>query len=177
MENLIRIQGKVIKIEPAKTGYYIIFRELKTGKRQGAFSQWKLEEGTYSLVLRQDNRYFFIIRWQTLITQEIREKVPQQAIHQSHEIRENQAEGQLIQELQARIKQLEAENQRLNNAYCNQTLMLKEAQKNAYQGTVQAKIKAIQSKSGRKSKQDLDYLRLLDEFGKECQENWAWLNG
>jgi hypothetical protein len=39
MENLIRIQGRVIKQEPTKTGYYIIFRELKTGKRQGAFSK------------------------------------------------------------------------------------------------------------------------------------------
>jgi hypothetical protein len=49
--------------------------------------------------------------------------------------------------------------------------MLKEAQQNAYQQTVQAEIKTIQGKPGKKSKQDLDYLRLLSEFGKECQEN------
>jgi hypothetical protein len=51
--------------------------------------------------------------------------------------------------------------------------MLKEAQKNAYESTVQAKIKAIQSKPGKKSKHDLDYLRLLNDFSQECQDNWA----
>jgi hypothetical protein len=63
MNNLIRIQGKVVKVEPAKTtGYYVTICELETGKRQGVFSKLKLKEGTYSLVLRQDNRFFFIIR-------------------------------------------------------------------------------------------------------------------
>ena len=51
--------------------------------------------------------------------------------------------------------------------------MLKEAQQNAHQRTVQTKIKAIQSKPGRKSKQDLDYLKLLSELSQECEQNWA----
>lgn len=176
MENLIRIQGRVIKQEPTKTGYYIIFRELKTGKRQGAFSKWKFKEGIYSLDLRQDNRYFFIVRWQALIIQETKEITLKQDIHQPCENKESQAERQLIQQLQAKIKQLQAENQQLKNAYYNQKWMLKEAQKNAYESTVQAKIKAIQSKPGKKSKHDLDYLRLLNDFSQECQDNWAWLN-
>jgi hypothetical protein len=39
MKSLRQIQGKVIRIEPAKTGYYIVIREQFSGKRQGAFSQ------------------------------------------------------------------------------------------------------------------------------------------
>jgi hypothetical protein len=49
--------------------------------------------------------------------------------------------------------------------------MLKEAQQNAYQQTVQTKIKVLQNKPGRKSKQDLDYLDLLKKLDQECQEN------
>jgi hypothetical protein len=54
--------------------------------------------------------------------------------------------------------------------------MLKNAQQNAQQHTVQARIQAIKDKPDKKSKQDLDYLQLLTEFNRECKENWAWLN-
>jgi hypothetical protein len=49
--------------------------------------------------------------------------------------------------------------------------MLKKAQELSQQRTVETKIKAIESKPGKKSKQDLDYLQLLTEFNSECKEN------
>lgn len=51
--------------------------------------------------------------------------------------------------------------------------MLKQAQQTSQQRTVGNKIKAIENKPGKKSKQDLDYLQLLTEFNRECKENWA----
>lgn len=175
MASLSQIQGKVIKVEPAKTGYYVVIRNQATGQRQGAFSQWKLQERSYWFTLRQDSRYFFIVSCQT--DQTIKEEAcSQEAIHQLYEIQEKQAERQLIQKLQAKISQLSIEVQQWKNAYYNQKSMLKEAQQGAHQRTVQAKIEAIQSKPGLKSKQDLDYLSLLRELSQECEQNWAWLN-
>lgn len=49
--------------------------------------------------------------------------------------------------------------------------MLKQAQQTAQQRTVESRIKAIENKLGKKSKQDLDYLELLTEFNRECKEN------
>ncbi|CAH1759446.1 20010_t:CDS:2 [Entrophospora sp. SA101] len=66
MNNLVRIQGTVIEVKPAKTA---------------------------------------------LITQEINEEANRQTIHQPYEAQEKQAERQLIQKLQVKIKQLEAEAQ------------------------------------------------------------------
>jgi len=177
MANVLRIQGKVIHAELAKTtGYYVVIRDKSTGKRRGMFSQWKPQEKTYSLTLRQDRKYFFVIGWQELEAEISSEQAEPKAIHQPYETREKQAESQLIQTLQAKIKQLTTEAQQWKNAYYNQKSMLKEAQQNAHQRTVQTKIKAIQSKPGRKSKQDLDYLKLLGELSQECEQNWAWLN-
>jgi len=68
MKNLIRIQGKVVKVESAKTGYYIVIREQETNKQWGTFSQWKPREMTYAFTLRQDGRYFFVVNWQELAT-------------------------------------------------------------------------------------------------------------
>jgi hypothetical protein len=51
--------------------------------------------------------------------------------------------------------------------------MLKQAQQTAQQRIVENKIKALETKPGKKSKQDLDYLKLLTEFNQECKENWA----
>jgi len=49
--------------------------------------------------------------------------------------------------------------------------MLKQAQRNSQQCTVENRIKALENKPGKKSKQDLDYLQLLIEFNRECKEN------
>jgi len=39
-QNFIRIQGKIIKVEPAhKTGYYLIIQEQETNQQKGVFSQ------------------------------------------------------------------------------------------------------------------------------------------
>jgi hypothetical protein len=180
MKNLVQIQGKIIKVEPAKTGYYIVICEQETSKQQGAFSKWKPQEGYYMFTLRQDGRYFFVVNWQILAANLGKvnnvEVVQKKTIYQSYEAEDKQAEWQSIQEYQTKIKQLEVEVQQWKNAYYNQKSMLKKAQQNAQQCTVQAKIQAIQSKPGRKSKQDLDYLKLLTEFNTECKENWAWLN-
>jgi len=174
MKNLIRIQGKVVKVESAKTGYYIVIREQETNKQWGTFSQWKPREMTYAFTLRQDGRYFFVVNWQELATN--LGQVNNVELDQSYEVKDKQAEQQAAQKYQTKIKQLEAEVQQWKNAYYNQKWMLKEAQQNAHQRTVQTKIKAIQSKPGRKSKQDLDYLKLLGELSQECEQNWAWLN-
>lgn len=177
MESLIGIQGKVIKVEPAKTiGYYITIRDQSTGKRQGAFSQWELQEKAYTFTLRQDGKFFFIVSWQELISNLNPENKPEKAIHQSYKIREVSAEQELIHKLQTKIKQLETENQQWKNSYHNQKQILKEAQRIAYKNTIETKITAIQSKPGKKSKLDLDYLKLLNEFSQECQRNWVWLN-
>lgn len=175
MNNLIQIQGKVIEVKPAKTGYCVAIWEQETSKKWRVFSQWGLKEGDYSLVFRQDGKYFFITSYQALTTQEINGEINWQAIHQPYEAREKQAERQLIQKLQVKIKQLTTEAQQWKNAYYNQKSMLKEAQQNAHQQTVQTKIKAIQSKPGKKTKQDLDYLKLLTKLSQECEQNWAWL--
>lgn len=177
MNNLIRIQGKVIEVKPTKSGYYTTIKT--TSSRQRAFSQWKLKEGIYSLTLRQDKEYFFIVNYQAIEVKvdEIAETEPvKQDIYQPYEEKDNQAQQKLIQELQIKVSQLQTEIQQWKNAYHNQKWMLKEAQQNAQQCTVQAKIQAIKDKPGKKSRQDLDYLQLLTEFNRECRENWAWLS-
>jgi hypothetical protein len=32
MDSSIRIQGKVVQVKPAKTGYYVVVQEQETGK-------------------------------------------------------------------------------------------------------------------------------------------------
>lgn len=191
MNSLIRIQGKVIEVKPAKSGYYITIQT--TGKRQRAFSQWKLKEGIYSLNLRQDNEYFFIVNYQVLeakvdlseavkrakqesdrIEAELREQGD--IIYQPYKEKEEQNDRKAIRELEARLKQAETSAWQWKNAYYNQKSMLKQAQRNSQQCTVENRIKALENKPGKKSKQDLDYLQLLIEFNRECKENWAWLN-
>lgn len=49
--------------------------------------------------------------------------------------------------------------------------MLKKAQELSQQRTVETKIKVIENKPGKKSKQDLDYLQVLTDFNRECKEN------
>lgn len=178
MNNLIRIQGKVVEVKPAKSGYYTTIQT--TNSWQRAFSKWKLKEGAYSLTLRQDNEYFFIINYQAVEAKvdkiaETEEPVKQD-IYQPYEEKDNQAQRKLIQELQTKVAQLQTEIQQWKNAYHNQKWILKNAQQVSQQRTVQAKIKAIKNKPGKKSKQDLNYLQLLTEFNRECKESWAWLS-
>ncbi|CAJ0756378.1 5460_t:CDS:1, partial [Entrophospora sp. SA101] len=59
----------------------------------------------------QDGEFCFSSTWQPLNTQEINEEANRQTIHQPYEAQEKQAERQLIQKLQVKIKQLEAEAQ------------------------------------------------------------------
>jgi hypothetical protein len=174
MNNLIRIQGKVIEVKPAKTGYYITVKTVE--KWQRAFSQWRLKEGDYSLTLRQDNDYFFIVSYQMLKVKVGNIEPVKQDVYQPYEKKDEHIQQQLIQEYQTKIHQLQAEVQQWKNAYYNQKWMLKKAQELSQQRTVETKIKALESKPGKKSKQDLDYLQLLTEFNGECKENWAWLN-
>jgi len=179
MNNLIKIQGKVIEVKPAKSGCYIAIQEQETSKKWRVFSQWKLKEGFYSLNLRQDNEYFFIVNYQVFEVKvdKTGETEPvEKAIYQPYETEDKQAQQQLIKGYQTKISQLQAEVQQWKNAYYNQKSMLKQAQQNAQQRTVENRIKALESKPGKKTKQNLDYLKLLTEFNQECKENWAWLN-
>jgi len=193
MNNLIsKIQGKVIQVKPVRAGYYIAIQEQKTGKHWRAFSQWKPRKRIYSLVLRQNRKYFFIVSWQELETKvdlaEVVKRAKQEAdqieaefriqgdICQPFEVKERQINQQSSQQLRDKINQLEAQVQQWKNAYYNQKLMLKKAQQNAQQCTVEARIQAIENKPGKKSKQDLDYLKVLTEFNRECKKNWTWLN-
>lgn len=193
MNSLIsRIQGKVIQVKPVKAGYYIAIQEQKTGKHWRAFSQWRPRKGVYSLVLRQNRKYFFIVSWQELETKidlaEAIKRAKQEAdqieaefriqgdICQPFEVKEEQINQQSSQQLRTKVNQLEAQVQQWKNAYYNQKTMLKKAQQNAQRYTVENRIKALERKPGKKSKQDLDYLKLLIEFNRECKENWVWLN-
>jgi len=179
MNNLIRIQGKVVEVKLVKSGCYVAIQERETGKKWRVFSQWRLKEGIYLLNLRQDNEYFFIVNYQVLEVKvdETGEAEPvKKAIYQPYETKDKQAQQQLIKGYQNKISQLQAEVQQWKNAYYNQKSMLKQAQQNFRQCTVENRIKAIKTKPGKKSKRDLDYLKLLTEFNQECKENWAWLN-
>lgn len=118
MNNLTRIQGKVIEVKPAKVGYgyYIIIREKSTSKRQGLFSKWSYNQGTEGLfTLRQDRKYFFIVSYQALEAKtdlfDIRE---QENINQLQEVKKEQIDRQLTQrliKLTAELKQAKAEAQ------------------------------------------------------------------
>ena len=43
MKNTIEIQGAIIKVEPAKTGYCYTLREYETNKQYFFFNTWKLD--------------------------------------------------------------------------------------------------------------------------------------
>lgn len=176
MDSSIRIQGKVVRVKPAKTGYYIVIQEQETGKYWSAFSQWKPRERAYSLVLRKSNGYFFIVGWQEIEAKTEETEPTEQSIYQPHEEKDKQTQQKLIQKLQTKVIQLQTEIQQWKNAYYNQKQMLKKAQELSQQRTVETKIKVIENKPGKKSKQDLDYLQVLTDFNRECKENWSWLN-
>lgn len=178
MNSLIRIRGKVIEVKPAKTGYYVAIQEQETSKKWRAFSQWEVKEGAYELTLRQDKEYFFIAGYQVLevkVDKAFDTEPAKKTIYQPYEKEDNQAQRQLIQEYRAKINQLQTEVQQWKNAYYNQKWMLKKAQQDAHKRLVEAKIKAIENKPGRKSKQDLDYLKLLAQLSQEYKESLTWL--
>jgi hypothetical protein len=136
-QNIIRIQGKVIKVEPAhKTGYYLIIEEQETNRQKGVFSQWSYELKTSGLfTLRQDNKYCLIINYQVVLSEPKKEQAENQdkfyQQKQAQEIKRliqllseqkntNQKLIQRIKLLEKLLKQKETERLTEANQYQNQ---------------------------------------------------------
>ena len=155
-QNFIRIQGKIIKVEPAhKTGYYLIIQEQETNQQKGVFSQWSYKLETDGLfTLRQSGRHFLITNYQALIKlnqikSEEKNKVNSK-LYQEQEAQEQKHEAKQISQLKAQIKQLEQDKQELinltlNNNYIYSQLFSQQAQK-------------VKSKPGKLSQVDKEQL-------------------
>src|ERR1043165_1250484 len=117
---IIKVQGKVVKVESSKKGYGYTLKELETGKQSYFYNNWKL-----NIFLRQDyifylnikpgqNKYYYLYQSHKLVSPINSEKFqeePRQGIDQQIQLSPKFYQQHQAQELQ-RLKQLLSDRKR-----------------------------------------------------------------
>lgn len=194
-QNLVKIVGKVIKVESSKKGYGYTLKESETSKQSYFYNNWKLNifpNQVYIFYLNVkpgQNKYYYLYQSHKLVNSIIQGRPKQEQknmpnltnffqdlfkqkqnqpveFHKEQEIKEQKHEASQIKQLEVRVKQLELEKQQLKNLLGNNVSYLS--------FVVSQQIKTIKTKPNKLTQWDQEHLKdcedLLTQIGQQVQE-------
>ena len=172
---IIKVQGKVVKVESSKKGYGYTLKDL-AGKQSYFYNNWKL-----NIFLRQDyifylnikpgqNKYYYLYQSHKLVSPiksaEAKTEPTELHLHKEQEAQEQKHEASQVRQLEVRVKQLELEKQQLKNLLGNNVSYLS--------FVINQQVKAIKAKPNKLTQWDQEHLKsckaLLSQFHHQARE-------